>query len=164
MNEHSATNQAYEPELNIQINGITFTTKEVFAKYREQHTFRVGDAVNVMTKEYNEVKVYPGFITGISDFGNNKVSLHVAYLSGYNNELKFGEIYSDECAVTTSAITGIAPINEFNDMNLRLSDCIARMESSIAAKKAEIDCIQKHVARLRDFAANIVPKLEGGEA
>jgi hypothetical protein len=164
MSEHNDTAQAYEPEHNIQINGITFTTKEAFAKYREQHTFRVGDAVNVMTKEYSEVKVYPGFITGISDFGNNKVSIHIAYISGYSNELKFGEIYSDECEVTTSEITGIAPINEFNDMNMRLSDCIARMERTIAAKKAEIEGIQKHVSRLREFAANIAPKQEGGLA
>lgn len=151
MSEYPDTAPTYEPEHNIVINGITFTTKEAFAKYREQHTFRVGDAVNVMTKEYSSVVVNRGFITGISDFGDNRTCLHVAYVSGYNNELKFGEIYSDECKVDSPGIIGIAPINEFNDTNLRLTDCISRMENVVATKKTEIENTQKHIARLREF-------------
>lgn len=147
-------NQENNKETNITINGITFTTQEAFAKYREDHTFRVGDAVNVMTNEYTETKVCPGLITGINDFGEGKVTLEVAYIGGYGNELHFGEIYSDECGAKT-CIKGIAPINEFNDLRMKLTDCIARMEQEVARKEGEVAAIQKHISRLRNFAEKV---------
>lgn len=147
-----------EKEQDITINGITFTTKEAFARYREEHTFRVGDAINVMCKEYSTTKVHPGFITGISDFGNGKVTLDIAYIGnrGFGSELEFAEVFTDECGETNSPIVGIAPINEFNDLRMRLVDCVAKMEKQIATKKSEIAEMEKHIARLRAFDEKIV--------
>lgn len=141
-------------EKNIVINGITFTTKEAFAKYREDHTFRMGDAVNVMTNEFPETKVYPGFITGISDFGNGKVALDLVYFSGYVNDLRFAEIYSDECNAKNS-IVGIAPINQFNDLRMKFTDCIARMEQEATKKNGELASLRKLIERMRQFAKTI---------
>ena len=136
-------------EQNITVNGITFTTKEAFARYREEHTFRVGDAVNVMTSEYSETKVCPGFITGISDFGEGKVSIDLVYFTDFGN-MEFGEVFSDTCNAK-SKITGIAPINEFNDLRMRLTDTIGRVESQINQKHTEIDGMERKLKTLRSF-------------
>lgn len=156
---NNETNETSEKEMNIIINGLTFTTKEAFAKYREEHTFRGGDAVNVMVKEYGETSVCPGFIIGINDFGEGRVSLDVAYLSAsYPASLKFGSVYSDTCEDAKSDILGVAPINEFNDLTMKIADALKYLENNIATKKSELASLERQFEWLKDVGEKMSRK------
>lgn len=138
----------------IQVAGVNFSTKEAFVEYREKHQFKMGDAVQALVKSYSDTKVLPAFVCGINDFGDDRISIDVCYIGDYYNELKFDCVFSDEILgdkKKDSGIVGLAPINDFNDVGLKVATVMAAITGTIAAKQLELDKLREQVKCLEQF-------------
>lgn len=138
----------------ITIAGVNFSTKEAFVEYREKHQFRTGDAVQALLKGYSETKVVPAIICGINDFGNDRVSIDLCYITPYDR-LEFDCVFSDEILggkAKDSGIIGLAPLNEFNDVGLKVANVMQAIRGVIASKELELDRLRQQVKVLESFA------------
>ena len=138
----------------ITIAGVNFSTKEAFVEYREKHQFRMGDAVQALLKSYLETKVVPAFICGINDFGNDRISIDLCYITPYD-KLEFDCVFSDEILggkAKDSGIIGLAPLNEFNDVGLKVASVMQALRGVIASKELELDRLRQQVKVLESFA------------
>lgn len=139
----------------ITVAGVNFSTKEAFVEYREKHQFRMGDAVQALVKGYSDTKVVPAFICGINDFGNDRISIDLCYITPYD-KLEFDCVFSDEVLggkAKDSGIVGLAPLNEFNDVGLKVANVMQSIRGIIAAKELELDKLRQQVKVLEDFQA-----------
>lgn len=138
----------------ITVAGVNFSTKEAFVEYRENHQFKIGDAVQALVKSYSDTKVYPAIVCGINDFGNDRISIDLCYITSYN-KLEFDSVFSDEILgdkKKDSGIVGLAPVNEFNDIGLKVSDVLNALHGTILAKEHELDTLREQVKILESFA------------
>jgi len=88
----------------VEINGIKLEIDERTARTVE--SYRVGDRIKVLVKEYSAYAVYPGVIVGFSDF-KDLPTIDIMYVTrGYGAEFRFISINAQ------STETGIAPSNE----------------------------------------------------
>ena len=137
----------------ITVAGVNFSTKEAFVEYREKHQFKMGDAVQALLKSYSDTKVVPAFICGINDFGNDRISIDLCYITPYD-KLEFDCVFSDESLggkPKDSGIIGLAPLNEFNDVGLKVANVMQSIRGIISAKELELDKLRQQVKILEDF-------------
>ena len=138
----------------ITVAGVNFSTKEAFVEYREKHQFKMGDAVQALLKGYSGTKVVPAFICGINDFGHDRVSIDLCYITPYD-KLEFDCVFSDEILngkPKDSGIIGLAPLNEFNDVGLKVANVMQSIRGIIASKELELDRLRQQVKILESFA------------
>ncbi len=120
----------------VEINGVKFEVDMSKAKLISE--FCIGDKVNVLVKEYNDKKVYPGIIVGFDNF-KDLPTITIAYFQiGYNEALiKFVHFNSE------SKDVDIAPCRE-SDLIFGYGDVIKKMEREITLKEKEVeDLIRK---------------------
>ena len=141
--------------VGITVAGVNFSTKEAFVEYREKHQFKVGDAVQALVKTYSETKVLPAFICGVNDFGNDRISIDICYITPYD-KLEFDCVFSDQILgdkAKDSGVVGLAPLNEFNDVGLKVANVMQAIRGMVLAKETELDRLRQQVKVLEDFAA-----------
>jgi hypothetical protein len=95
---------------------------------RKVDTFKVGDAVKMLVKEYNEFKAYPGVIVGFDEF-KTLPSIHVMYLK--YNEVQFKTI------TPKSDDVEIVPLNSYEHL-FQNETIIARLQENVRTKEEEL--------------------------
>lgn len=119
----------------IEVNGHKFEVDLRTAKKIE--SYRVGDKVKLLTKQYDGYKVYPGAIVGIDSF-KNLPTIIVAYipsLFGNDGKLEFAYLNSQ------SKDTEICPMSE-DDVLPNRETIVKYFNSSIKTLQAQIEAIE----------------------
>lgn len=125
----------------VEINGVKFEVDLSKAKVITE--YKIGDMVNVLVKDYQEKKVYPGIIVGFDNFKNlNLPTITIAYLKmGYSTaDIVFFNFNSE------SKDVDIAPCR-VSDVAFRKENVVTYMEREIAKKQEEV----KDLQRKKDF-------------
>lgn len=131
----------------IEINGVKFEIDTRTAKRID--TYRVGDPVKVLIKNYNGYQSFPGCIVGIDAF-KNLPTIVVAYIDGVlssSGDLKFAYLNSQ------STDTELCPMHT-EDIIPNKDTVLTMFEKSLAVKRNEIQAIEvKRDYFLRQFGA-----------
>jgi ribosomal protein L19 len=132
----------------VEINGIKMEIDLRQAKKIE--TYKVGDNVKVLIKEYNSYSSYPGVIIGFDDFASLP-TISVCYLkTGYNAEVKFVFINADSKDIE------IVHMTDADKMELNLAP--EQLDREIMKKEAEIaDLKAKKAYFLENFNRHLAP-------
>ena len=114
----------------IEINGVKLEVDLRTAKRVD--TFRVGDTVKILLKEYQDYKPSLGIIIGFDQF-EIRPTIVVAYLKCdyYTAEIKFAYINSE------TKDTEICQINEW-DIPYSKQDILTKIDKEIAKKQEEL--------------------------
>ncbi len=115
----------------MEINGMKFEVEQLV---KETYTFKVGEKVKILKKDYSSFKVCFGMITGFDNF-NGKAVITVAYLeTSYNSaELKI-EYITEESDIK------LLPYNE--DLDFRKENIVEMFDRQIKNKQDEIRKIE----------------------
>ena len=119
----------------VEINGVKFEVDMSKAKIISE--FCIGDKVNVLVKDYDEKKVWPGIIVGFDNF-KELPTITIAYLAiNYNDaSIKFIHFNSE------SKNIDIAPCRA-SDLIFGSGDIIKKMDREIALKEKEVEDLQR---------------------
>ena len=108
-------------------------------KAQTTHTYRVGDRIKVLVKDYSEYNVFYGVVCDFDNF-KNLPSITVVYI-----ENKYGKGEMKFAAINTQ--TGdkfeIAQCSPEQRIDIEKGDIIQRMQQEIDKKQAEIDDIYR---------------------
>jgi len=113
----------------VEIHGIKMEVDLQYAKRID--TYRVGDPVKIMIKDYSGYKARPGVIVGFCDFSENP-AIEVIYLE--DSDLKL-------LTFTSKSEAEIAPFNDYEMVFSRV-DILAKIDRSIQRKEEEIRTLQ----------------------
>lgn len=132
----------------IEINGIKMEVDLRSAKKIE--TYKIGDNVKVLVKDYNSYASYPGVIIGFDGFAQLP-TITVCYLkTGYNAEVKFVYVNSETKDIE------IVHMTEADRMELNLAP--EQLDREILKKEAEIaDLKAKKCYFLENFNRHLAP-------
>ena len=72
----------------VEINGVKMEVDLRSATTQEVNTYKVGDQVKVLIKDYSSWKDYPGTIVGFDNF-KQRPTIIIAYLERYNSDIRF---------------------------------------------------------------------------
>lgn len=131
----------------IEINGVKLEVDMRTA--RKIESYRIGDRVKVLVKEYSSYKPYPGVIVAFDMF-RKLPTITVAYLDiGYSGtEVKF--VYINGTEKDDESRPELAPYND--DIHVDKADVIERLDKEIDKKKEEIvDLERKKAYFLKNF-------------
>ena len=119
----------------IEVHGIKMEVDLRYAKRVE--TYKVGDPVKLLLKEYSGYNDYPGVIAGFADF-QNFPAIEILYLLR-DGDIKF-------YTFTEKSEAEIAPFNDY-EMVFTRSDILAKIDRQIAEYEEKIRAIKsKRVA------------------
>jgi len=138
-----------KPETTIiEINGIKMEVDLRTAKKIE--TYKIGDNVKVLIKEYSNYASYPGVIIGFDGFAQLP-TITVCYLkTGYNAEVKFIYVNSQTTDIE------IVHMTDADKMELNLAP--EQLDREILKKEAEIaDLKAKKSYFLENFNRHLAP-------
>lgn len=132
----------------IEINGIKMEVDLRSAKKIE--TYKIGDNVKVLVKEYSTYASYPGVIIGFDGFAQLP-TITVCYLkTGYNAEVKFVYVNSETKDIE------IVHMTDADKMELNLAP--EQLDREILKKEAEIaDLKAKKAYFLENFNRHLAP-------
>jgi len=141
-------NAESEEKRIVEIHGIKMEVDLWYAKRID--TYRVGDAVKVMVKDYSGYKSWPGVIAGFCDFKEHP-AIEILYLEDYNlNFLTF----------TDESDAEIAPFNDY-EMVFSRADILAKIDRKIQEAEETIrelhkkrEAFEKHFGKV--FANELV--------
>lgn len=126
-----------EYKRQIEINGIKMEIDLRTAKRIE--SFKVGDGVKLLTKEYNDTfKSNPGVIVGFDEF-QNRPTIIVAYIkSGYSStELQFAYINKDSKDYEIAALQDFEKKISYNDIMKQFAAKLSTAEEAVKKIEAE---------------------------
>lgn len=129
----------------VEINGVKFEVDMSSAKIISE--YKIGDKINVLVKDYQEKKVFPGIIVGFDNF-KELPTITIAYLNLNYSEasIKFVHFNSE------SKDVDIAPCRE-SDLIFSYGDVIKKIDREIAAKEKEVeDLIRKKNYFINNFS------------
>lgn len=108
-------------------------------KAQTTHTYRIGDRVKVLVKDYSDYSVYYGVVCDFDNF-KNMPSITVCYIENKygKGEMKFAAINKQ-----TGDKLEIAPCSPDQRIDIEKGDIIERMQAEIDKKQAEIDDIHR---------------------
>jgi len=132
----------------VEIHGIKMEVDLRYAKRID--TYRVGDPVKVMIKDYSGYKARPGVIVGFCDFTENP-AIEIMYLE--NEDLQL-------LTFTDKSEAEIAPFNDY-EMVFSRADILSKIDRKIQQKEEEIrtlkskkEAFDKHFGKI--FANEMV--------
>ena len=115
----------------ISINGIKMEVDARTATIRKVDTFKIGDPVKLLLKEYSGHAVKPGIIVAFDQF-TKRPTITIAYLE--YAELKFAALF-EGCEHEIVAATGA-------DLDLNKEYIVDKMDREIEKKEQEIRDVQ----------------------
>jgi UDP-galactopyranose mutase len=140
----------------VEVNGIKMEVDMRYAKVIEN--YKIGDAVKVLIKKYNDYTSYPGVIVGFDNF-EKLPTIIICYVDvDYNAaEVKFA--YFNE----KSEDIEIAPYHN-PDFKSDKHDVVDKLNRDIEKKEAELDDIKaKKVYFMRHFD-KYFDEVQGGDS
>lgn len=115
----------------VEINGVKLDIDERSAKLKAVESYKIGDKVKVLLKEYSNWKINPGVIVDFDNF-ENLPTITVAYLTDtYSPELRFAFINSESKDIELSPNDGSVQIDQ--------ADVLDKLQKDITAKNAAVD-------------------------
>ena len=114
----------------IEVNGVKLEIDLRTAKRID--TFKVGDSVKVLKKQYSDYKSYLGMIVGFDEF-EKLPTLIVAYLSPEYSSASIEFVYFN----SESKDVEICGVNEW-DIPYSKSDILEKMNREISKKEEEV--------------------------
>jgi hypothetical protein len=145
----------------IEIAGVKFEADMRSAKRVE--TFRVGDPVKVLIKQYSDsYNSLPGVIVGFDDF-KNKPAINVLYVSkDYSGvEVKYKTITADEADCELSAADPAELVTDIDRVFDILNQAVLAKQNELDGLLAKRAYFRKHIGdRFDDFckAAGLNPE------
>lgn len=127
----------------VEIAGVKLEIDERSAKTVE--SYKVGDAVKVLLKQYSSWKVCHGVIVGFSNF-KDKPTIEVLVMEDQYSSMDLKVL----CVNADTEGVSIAPANDFEPA-FDESVIIERFNRSIADKEAEIRSLQRKQAAFKQF-------------
>lgn len=119
----------------VEINGVKIEVD--MRKAKQVNTYKVGDSVKVLVKEYESFKVKYGVIVDFADF-SALPSIVVAYLDGWNNDdIKYVDI-------NNNSQIEIAPCSD-DEIKLDKEGILRKMNKEIEEKESEIREIKEKI-------------------
>ena len=105
------------------------------------NTYRIGDRVKILVKDYSDYSVYYGIIAAFDNF-KNLPSITVCYI-----ENKYGKGEMKFCAINKQMGDKfeIVPCLESDKIDIDQGDIVERMQAEIDKKQAEIEDIHRKI-------------------
>jgi len=129
----------------VEINGVKFEVDMSSAKIISE--YKIGDKINVLVKEYQDKKVYPGIIVGFDNF-KELPTITIAYLNINYSEASIKFVYFN----SESKDVDITPCRE-SDLIFGYGDVIKKMDREITTKEKEVeDLIRKKNYFINNFS------------
>lgn len=125
----------------VEINGVKLELDYRTAQMKEISSYKVGDVVKLLKKEYNDsYKVYTGIIVGFEPF-KNLPTIIIAYLS---SSFSSAEIKFEYINAQTEEGNELSPAGNDKALLLDKEKIVKRMDRDIAKKREEIDELEWH--------------------
>lgn len=142
----------------VEINGVKLELDYRNAKLSEVSSYKVGDVVKLLKKEYDDsYKVHTGIIVGFEPF-QNLPTIIVAYLksSFSSSEIEFEYINSQ-----TKGDVELSPAQNDKALLLDKEKIVKRMDRDVATKREEIEELEwRKQYFLENFGAAFEPKAD----